>query len=997
MPPPAKRRRGLAGSIVSTALSAALIGTAVGLTVYRLWRDRGKEPPRLEEQRQQLPPPPYQQGNWKPDQSLSTSSQIAPVTPTTPRRKRERPTVHSAGKRSFAQRRTRTRPPLHNQTSRPSTQFPPSQPEFNFSSEPAPDPMEVEDQMDWIGDKLSKLIEEGKRALNREVVVMSDSQEDEVDDGSGAWEEEDSHSLTHTHATAASPSRTNSTRRSTKRPRGLFPSFAPTPTVATSNATATTHHTSLPPSPSSSSFERFSSPRTLLPSPPHSFIPSQMGNLPKDLEAAFQSVFDYNLQAPLLHPASVCPKLTHPLTFYDSHLDRRLSLKRVTLAPTLLNDISKSVDIVLEKNSKDNISLPPAKSLPKPEQFEYFVDPVLPKDAKAIGHIYRVMISLAITRIVSTLILHPATATWSTVLQMVVKSSSRDQKYYSLAEDFFLQILEPYQPKSDRDNYMIDKNVWEALSDAKRKQLEEMRQRFPWMGIWQMFFICQEAQDALKDIDRLVVMESFPEIVPSTLLDHESFANISMDFSPDAINTAWGQTVSSWVGEPPPLKTVSLKKTPVILTSLRRSTRLMSSKLRGHGSRKARNPAKAVTSKSLVVEPYQMWPNVTVPYKKRDLSVVDEGMAISIIQHAWTRAVEKDSSFLILHCGTFERIAFRHRSSQTLFVSDLIDVAGCKNPAYGHIQIGLFLSIIEDVRDRTEQVSGEAEAKHTKFKRTSASLEHNKRPRTRQSIAAEDARILMFQRNFRAVCDGLADRNLALLRIQHGPYNSPTPSSFLRITEANTAYKANFKPDQYFHITLTSEIAYGATGDSHAATIEFLGSNNKPLSFDNVVVKLAFTDVQRKRLRHEFNIYNHMSSAVTRGIPHVFGLFEDIETEALALVMENVGSSLWDCRLPDKSKRLETTISESEKAGFSDVLKSIHNAGVRHRDLRLENLTINHEGLPYIIDFDRAALDADEDSRDREHKTFLAILDGEYESRLSRETQDSGESDGPCD
>jgi hypothetical protein len=34
--PPAKRRRTLAGSIVSTAVSAALIGTAVGLTVYRL-------------------------------------------------------------------------------------------------------------------------------------------------------------------------------------------------------------------------------------------------------------------------------------------------------------------------------------------------------------------------------------------------------------------------------------------------------------------------------------------------------------------------------------------------------------------------------------------------------------------------------------------------------------------------------------------------------------------------------------------------------------------------------------------------------------------------------------------------------------------------------------------------------------------------------------------------------------------------------------------------
>ena len=34
--PPTKRRRTLAGSIVSSALNACLIGTAVGLTVYRL-------------------------------------------------------------------------------------------------------------------------------------------------------------------------------------------------------------------------------------------------------------------------------------------------------------------------------------------------------------------------------------------------------------------------------------------------------------------------------------------------------------------------------------------------------------------------------------------------------------------------------------------------------------------------------------------------------------------------------------------------------------------------------------------------------------------------------------------------------------------------------------------------------------------------------------------------------------------------------------------------
>ena len=45
--------------------------------------------------------------------------------------------------------------------------------------------------MDWIGDRISQLIEEGTKALGKEVVVMSQSKEDEVDDGSGLWEDSD--------------------------------------------------------------------------------------------------------------------------------------------------------------------------------------------------------------------------------------------------------------------------------------------------------------------------------------------------------------------------------------------------------------------------------------------------------------------------------------------------------------------------------------------------------------------------------------------------------------------------------------------------------------------------------------------------------------------------------------------------------------------------------------------------------------------------------------
>jgi len=69
----------------------------------------------------------------------------------------------------------------------------PPPPEFDFVHVNPAEEEEAEaegDEMDWIGDRLSELIEEGKRALSTEVVVMSEAKEDEVDDGSGDWEEE---------------------------------------------------------------------------------------------------------------------------------------------------------------------------------------------------------------------------------------------------------------------------------------------------------------------------------------------------------------------------------------------------------------------------------------------------------------------------------------------------------------------------------------------------------------------------------------------------------------------------------------------------------------------------------------------------------------------------------------------------------------------------------------------------------------------------------------
>ncbi|KAJ3502183.1 hypothetical protein NLJ89_g9004 [Agrocybe chaxingu] len=102
--PPMKKRRGLAGSIISTAVSAALIGTAVGLTVYRLWRDRGKDQPQQRiqqagEHEALTPPPPYEVSVSKSDWQRVEQPAAVHVTPPTPRSVRKTRPATAAPKR----------------------------------------------------------------------------------------------------------------------------------------------------------------------------------------------------------------------------------------------------------------------------------------------------------------------------------------------------------------------------------------------------------------------------------------------------------------------------------------------------------------------------------------------------------------------------------------------------------------------------------------------------------------------------------------------------------------------------------------------------------------------------------------------------------------------------------------------------------------------------------------------------------------------------------
>jgi hypothetical protein len=117
-----------------------------------------------------------------------------------------------------------------------------------------------------------------------------------------------------------------------------------------------------------------------------------------------------------------------------------------------------------------------------------------------------------------------------------------------------------------------------------------------------------------------------------------------------------------------------------------------------------------------------------------------------------------------------------------------------------------------------------------------------------------------------------------------------------------------YTPDQYLSLVVGMKIASGATGIVHNASLEVLTASDG-IQRLKIVVKFALKPKQQSRLRHEFSIYEHLASSEVKGIPTVFGLFKDTESDTLALVMTHVGT----CLLDREPKALKIIVPDPER------------------------------------------------------------------------------------
>ena len=72
--------------------------------------------------------------------------------------------------------------------------------------------------------------------------------------------------------------------------------------------------------------------------------------------------------------------------------------------------------------------------------------------------------------------------------------------------------------------------------------------------------------------------------------------------------------------------------------------------------------------------------------------------AKKLLQQAWAQAVQADGTLIVLHSGNYELVCVRHRGSQTLYVSDLIEPHNFNG--YGKLHVGIFIAAIQETMDR---------------------------------------------------------------------------------------------------------------------------------------------------------------------------------------------------------------------------------------------------------------------------------------------------------
>jgi hypothetical protein len=127
-----------------------------------------------------------------------------------------------------------------------------------------------------------------------------------------------------------------------------------------------------------------------------------------------------------------------------------------------------------------------------------------------------------------------------------------------------------------------------------------------------------------------------------------------------------------------------------------------------------------------------------------------------------------------------------------------------------------------------------------------------------------------------------------------------------------------YRAHEYIELLLKPDFGSGATGQVHKAVIRMTLADGGLLS-SPAIVKVAFHNFQKERLRHEYDVYKYLAKKGVKSVATVFGLFEGIDGESSAMVMSDAGISLHDRekkRNPGEAPIKQVSVSREERFVF---------------------------------------------------------------------------------
>ncbi|KAG6847111.1 hypothetical protein H0H93_010055, partial [Arthromyces matolae] len=550
------------------------------------------------------------------------------------------------------------------------------------------------------------------------------------------------------------------------------------------------------------------------------------------------------------------PELKSPSLFSERHLDAQLTLRQVRIIP-LEEFLSQVVDHTLGSIEEKGISLrkmgPDEVFKERPSKGTLGVA----NDAESVANAYRDSTSQYCRALAPHLLFYPRGRQWSTHCLCLKRMKPEGGSYHAASLDCYgLHIF----PSSE-----ISKNLRRFMDEGLCEMIDALNERYESLAWWETFYLDEEIKGLFEEFDNIASAGEFNGSCSTTGFGSPPAGNVHVP--PDASNTPWITSISSsgvqsTSGDQLDTPMVSGNPSRLKTSNAIPAASLASLPHRSKEQRKKQPPETPTVQK--LNDDSAPWPEVQLKNQRPQ-------QLILFILRAWGQSVNDDTTFMIFRCGNYERIGFRHRESQTLFMSSLIDIPNC-NPTYNRIHTGLYISIIQDALDRLTQERSASEAKPRKRKRKRDSCDAGVpsrlyKTRSRALKDVEEAH------NFELLKQQVLARPLALITLRFGNYNSIAPGAFLR---SGASKHSSYGPDEYISLVLTSKIGYGAIGTIYLAHMELLVESRARST--TVVVKVASQEKDIEHLQHEYSIYEHLSRhGVVEGIPFVFGLFKDTE------------------------------------------------------------------------------------------------------------------------